>query len=178
MVQCLQTGPVYELDKHRPILGNDAFIAPTAAVIGDVDIGEGASIWFGAVIRGDDMPIRIGRRTNIQDGAIIHSTKDVVIIGDDVTIGHGAILHGCTIEDEALIGIGAIILDGAHIGQGAIVGAHAFVPPGRQIPAGELWLGSPVSFKRKVGDDIKDSQSGVSHYMERAAQYQRNGIGQ
>jgi gamma-carbonic anhydrase len=177
MVEPLQSGPVYELDNHRPVLGEDVFVAPTAAVIGDVTIGQGANIWFGAVVRGDDMPIRIGCRTNIQDGVIIHSTDDPVVIGDDVTIGHGAMLHGCTIEDEALIGIGAIILDGAHIGHGAIIAAHALVPPGRRVPAGELWLGSPASFKRKVGDDVHDTRAGIGHYVERAAQYRRNGIG-
>jgi len=128
-----------------------AFVAGSAAVVGDVVLGRDASIWYGAVIRGDLKGIRIGERSNIQDGAILHVTCELgVDMGEDVTVGHGAILHGCTVERECLIGMGAIILDGALIGEGSIVAAGSLVPERRIVPPGSLVMGTPATVVREV----------------------------
>lgn len=175
-----QHGPLYALRGVAPQVAPDAFIAPNAAVIGDVRIAAGASVWFSAVVRGDDMPICIGEGTNVQDGAIVHATEDVsgVRIGANVVIGHAAVLHGCSVEDEAMIGIGAIVLDGAVVGRGAIVAAGALVPPGRDVPAGQLWIGNPGSVRRPVSDAERAFlRYAPSHYRLRAAHYRADGIG-
>lgn len=176
----MQQGPVFALRGHHPEIGARVFIAPTAAVIGQVTVLEDASIWFGAVLRGDEMPIRIGCRTNIQDGAVLHTSGNVAptLIGDDVVVGHGAILHGCTIGDRSLIGMGSIILDGAVIEEGAVIAAGAIVPPGVRVPAGQLWLGNPAKFRRPVGE----AETGFAHmaiqtYRDRAREYIAHGIG-
>jgi carbonic anhydrase/acetyltransferase-like protein (isoleucine patch superfamily) len=172
-----QSGPVYPFDGHEPKIASGVFVAPTAAVIGNVTIGEQSSIWFSAVVRGDDMPVVIGRGTNIQDGAIIHGTEDVAgtTIGDKVVIGHGAILHGCDIASGAMIGIGAIVLDGAKVGAGAIVAAGAIVPPGKEVPAGALWVAGGV--RREVNDREREFLGyAPDHYSKRCAQYLRHGI--
>lgn len=137
-----------------PTIATDAFIAPTATVIGDVVIGAGTSVWFNCVIRGDVHEIRIGERTNIQDGTIIHVTggKLGTYIGSDITIGHGAILHACTLEDCCFIGMGAIILDGAVVETGAMVAAGAVVTPGKRVKAGELWGGNPAKLLRELSE--------------------------
>lgn len=128
-----------------------AFVAGSASVVGDVVLGRDASIWYGAVIRGDLKGIRIGERSNIQDGAILHVTRELgVDMGEDVTVGHGAILHGCTVERECLIGMGAIILDGALIGEGSIVAAGSLVPERRIVPPGSLVMGTPATVVREV----------------------------
>lgn len=129
-----------------PRIASSAFVAPNATIIGDVDVGEGASIWFGCVLRGDEEAIRVGRGTNIQDLTLVHTSGGVspTLIGDDVTIGHGAIIHGCTIHDRALIGMGAIVLDEAVIGSEAVIAAGAVVSPGKRVGAGELWAGCPA----------------------------------
>ena len=146
--------PVYGLGGVWPRLGRDVYIAPTAAVIGDVTLGDGVSVWFGAVIRGDEGPIRIGASSNIQDGTIIHSNPGgpEMLVGERVTVGHGVRLHGCLIESDVLIGIGAIVLDGAVVESGAIVAAGALVPPGRRVGAGELWAGVPAVRRRPVSE--------------------------
>ena len=133
----------------RPALGNGVFLAETCAVIGDVTIGDESSIWYGTVVRGDVMPIRIGARTSVQDNTVIHVTSGFsgTIIGNDCTIGHSAIVHACTIEDFCLIGMGSIILDGARIGRGSLVGAGALVTPGTEIPEGVLVIGAPAKVK-------------------------------
>ncbi|NJS13289.1 MAG: gamma carbonic anhydrase family protein [Sphingopyxis sp.] len=173
-------GPLFILDGKRPSVGKDVFVAPTAAVVGDVTIGDGASIWFSAVVRGDDMPILIGPGTNVQDGAIVHSTENIAgtSIGSNVVIGHGAILHGCTIGDGALIGMGAIILDEAVVGAGAVIAAGAVVPPGKMVPPNSLWLGNPPAVKRDTNVAERDFVSyAVGHYAEQAVRYKNNGIG-
>lgn len=175
-----QLGPVYTLDGITPVLAGGVFIAPTAAVIGAVELGVGASVWFGAIVRGDDLPIRIGPGTNIQDGAIVHGTEGgaPVEIGADVVVGHGAILHGCTVGDSAIIGMGSIVLDGARIGAGAVIAAGAVVPPGKEVPAGELWVGNPAAKKRNVGSNEVDFVAyATPHYRRRATQYTNNAIG-
>ena len=175
-----QSGPIYTINGHTPNLGEDVFVAPTAAVIGNVTIGKGSSVWFSAVVRGDDMPIVIGENTNVQDGAILHSTEGVMAttIGNGVVIGHGAMLHGCVVEDDALIGIGSIILNGARIGEGAIIAAGALVPPNKIVPNGTLWLGNPGHVKR---DSNEGEQAFVAyaaqHYKAQAQTYLNNGIG-
>lgn len=159
--------------KH-PVIGSSVFLAETCAVIGDVEIGDEASIWYGAVIRGDVMPIRIGARTNIQDGTIIHVTTDTygTTIGADCTIGHAAIIHACTVEERCLVGMGATLLDGCVIGRGSFVGAGALVTPGTVIPPGSLVLGSPAKVKRPISESEREQiQYGAAHYVELARDY-------
>jgi gamma-carbonic anhydrase len=142
-----------------PQIAEDVFVADTARVIGDVVIEGGASVWFGAVIRGDVEPIRIGKNTNIQDLTMVHVTHGggPAIIGDGVTVGHRAVIHGCTIHDVCLIGIGAVVLDGAEIGSGSIVAAGAVVAPGTRIPERVLFRGVPARFGRDLSDEDLES---------------------
>lgn len=139
---------------YRPQIGADCFIAPNATLTGEVELGERCSVWFNAVIRGDVNSIRIGAETNIQDGAIIHGTwqKHSTIIGSRVSIGHGAKVHGCTIEDDVLIGMGAIVLDGATVGQGCIVAAGAVVLENSVLESGWLYAGIPARKIKAVSE--------------------------
>jgi len=140
-----------------PRLHSTAFVAPTATVIGDVSLGQESSVWYGAVLRGDINRIVVGAQSNIQDGAVLHLADDCpVIIGDRVTIGHSAVIHGCTIGDEVLIGMGAIILDGAEIGARSIIGANALVTARAKIPPGSLVLGSPAKVSRELSLDEQE----------------------
>lgn len=145
----------------------DTFIAPSADIVDAVNIGEGSSIWYNAVLRGDMAPITIGRRTNIQDGCLLHvATPNPLIIGDDVTAGHGAILHGCTIENGCMIGMGAIILNGAVIGEGSIIAAGALVPQNKVIPPGSLVMGIPGKIVRQLEvDEIEDLLTRAEVYV-------------
>ncbi|MBP8805777.1 MAG: gamma carbonic anhydrase family protein [Kofleriaceae bacterium] len=151
-----------------------AYLAPHTSIIGDVEIGADSSIWFGTVIRGDDLPIRIGRATSIQDNSVLHVTSHVrgTTVGDRVTVGHRVILHACDVEDDCLIGMGAIILDRARIGRGSFVGAGALVTPGTDIPPGSFVLGAPAKVVRAV-DDRERAQIAASarHYVELAREY-------
>lgn len=135
-----------------PRIAEDAFVAPTATVVGDVHVGAESGIWFGVILRGDVNRIRIGRRTNLQDGTIVHVTSGThpTTLGDGVTVGHGAKLHGCTIADGCLIGIGAIVLDGAVIGEASMVAAGSLVVPGTVVPPRSLVVGSPARVKRAL----------------------------
>lgn len=146
--------PLYVFEGRAPVIADTAFIAPTAAVIGDVTIGAGSSVWFHCVLRGDTNFIRVGARTNIQDGTIIHvnANAEPTIIGDDVTIGHAAIIHACTLEDRAFVGMGALVLDGAVIESGGVLAAGSVLPPGKRIAAGELWVGNPAKPIRMLDD--------------------------
>ncbi|MGE0873020.1 MAG: gamma carbonic anhydrase family protein [Kofleriaceae bacterium] len=158
----------------RPELGRDVFLAETCSVIGDVVIGDQSSIWFGTVVRGDVMAIRIGARTSVQDNTVIHVTagRFGTTIGNDCTIGHSAIVHACTVEDSCLIGMGSIILDGARIGRGSLVGAGALVTPGTNIPPNSVVMGSPAKVVRTVGDKEREQiEYGALHYVELAARY-------
>lgn len=151
----------------RPAIGRDVFVATGAVVIGDVTLGDEVNIWFGCVLRGDDDAISVGARTNIQDGTVIHVFKDVypTRIGAGVTIAHGARLHGCTIHDDAMVGIGATVLDGAIVEGGAIVAAGAVVPPGKVVRAGELWAGCPAKLARPVKPaEIEFIKVNARHY--------------
>lgn len=158
----------------RPSIGRGVFLAETCAVIGDVEIGDESSIWYSTVVRGDVMPIRIGARTSVQDGTIIHVTSGAfgTTIGSDCTVGHRAILHACTVEDFCLIGMGAIVLDGARIGHGSLIGAGALVTPGTDIPPGSLVLGAPGKVKRAVSDREREQiEYGAAHYVELTRAY-------
>lgn len=147
--------PIYQHEKNVPQLGKDVFVAPNAVVIGDVVLGDEASVWFGVTIRGDVFPIRIGARTNIQDGSVIHVTNDrsATTIGDDVTVGHMALLHGCTIGHRVLVGMGSIVLDDATVGDDAIIGAGSLVPPRMKIPPRVLVMGRPAKIIRELKDE-------------------------
>jgi carbonic anhydrase/acetyltransferase-like protein (isoleucine patch superfamily) len=161
-------------DGKRPALGRGVFLAETCAVIGDVIIGDESSIWYGTVVRGDVMPIRIGARTSVQDNTVVHVTSGFsgTTIGDDCTIGHAAIIHACTVEDFCLIGMGSILLDGARIGRGSLVGAGALVTPGTDIPPNSLVLGSPARVKRSIDDKEREQIAyGATHYVELARRY-------
>ena len=145
-----------DLDR-APTVAEDVFIAPGAALVGDVRLGPQSSVWYGCVLRGDVSFISLGARSNLQDGVVVHlGDEDPTVIGDDVVVGHRAVLHGCTVGDSCLIGINATILDGAVIGAGSVVGAGALVTAGAQIPPGSLVLGSPGKVVRALGDDAAD----------------------
>ena len=141
-----------------PKIDSGAFIAPTAAIIGDVSIGEGSGVWFNCVIRGDVEPITIGKNTNIQDGTVIHCTRDggKTIIGNNVTVGHKALLHACHLMDECFIGMGAIIMDNVVVESGAMVAAGSLVTPNKIVREGELWAGNPAKFFRNLKQEEKD----------------------
>ena len=143
-------GPVFSLDGVTPKIAPDAFIAPTAAVIGDVIVGSETGIWFHCLVRGDLQFIHIGARTNIQDGTIIHvdSGDFSTTIGDDVTIGHNAVIHACTLKNRAFVGISATVLDGAVIEAGGMLAAGGLLTPGKVIGPNELWTGSPAKLRR------------------------------
>lgn len=161
--------------EQQPQLGNNIYIAPTATVIGAVQIGDDSSVWPSAVIRGDVGPITVGARVSVQDNATLHVTHAseynpegfALSIGDDVTIGHGAILHGCRVGSRCLIGIGAIILDGAIIDSDAMIAAGALVPPGKHVQSGELWVGNPAKMTRKLNaKEIEFLRYSAAHYVK------------
>ncbi|KAK4259979.1 hypothetical protein QN277_003157 [Acacia crassicarpa] len=158
-----------QLSRHRtlmnvfdkaPVVDKEAFVAPNASVIGDVQVGRGSSIWYGCVLRGDANSVNIGCGTNIQDNSLVHVAKSNLsgkvlptIIGDNVTVGHSAVLHGCTVEDEAFIGMGATLLDGVYVEKHAMVAAGALVRQNTKIPYGEVWGGNPARFLRKLTEN-------------------------
>jgi gamma-carbonic anhydrase len=157
-----------------PRLGRDVFVAPNATLIGDVELGDEASVWFGCVLRGDIGSIRIGARTNVQDLVCMHLTDgvSVTVVGADVTIGHGAILHGCTVGDRCLIGMGSILLDNAVIGEGSLVAAGSLVPPRMVVPPRSLVRGNPAKVLREVTEDEgRLGIMGAEHYVEHARRY-------
>lgn len=170
--------PLYRLGLKTPKLPADEryWIAPDADIIGDVTLGEDASVWFHAVIRGDNDPIVIGARTNVQDGAVLHSDDGVPLtIGDDVTIGHKAMIHSCTVGEGSLIGIGAVILGHARIGACSIVGAGALVPEGKEYPDGVLLVGSPARVVRELTpEQIGMLKHSAAHYVRNWRRYKRD----
>jgi carbonic anhydrase/acetyltransferase-like protein (isoleucine patch superfamily) len=165
--------PCYAIDGLRPKVGEGAWIAPSADVIGDARLGGHASVWFGAVIRADNTPIVIGARTNIQEGAMLHSDPGHPLdVGPGCTIGHHAILHGCTIGADVLVGMGATVLNGAVIGDGCLIGAGALVTEGKAFPPGTLIVGSPARAIRTLPADARDRlRQSADHYVERARRY-------
>jgi carbonic anhydrase/acetyltransferase-like protein (isoleucine patch superfamily) len=161
-----------------PKVHASAAVLEDVVVVGDVEIAEDASIWFGSVLRGDVHFIRIGARTNVQDLTVVHVTGGThpAIVGDDVTVGHRVVLHGCTVKDRCLIGIGAVVMDGAVIGEEAMVGAGALVPPGMVVPPRTLVLGAPARVKRGLtADEIAFLPRSAASYAARARQYREEG---
>lgn len=139
-----------------PKFGENCFLAPNATIIGDVEIGDDCSIWFNAVVRGDVNSIRIGNKVNIQDGAVLHCTykKTKVVIGNNVSIGHNALVHGCTLEDNVLIGMGAIVMDNCEIGSNTIIAAGAVVTEGTKVPSGCIFAGVPAKKVKDISQEL------------------------
>lgn len=166
---------VLGLGSDRPCVADTAFIAPGATVVGDVVVGPSSSVWYGAVVRADVAPVRIGRETNIQDGAVIHVAGDRpqgTLIGDRVTIGHLALVHACTIEDDCLVGMKACVMDGAYVERGAWIAAGALVTPGKRVRTAELWAGSPAKFLRALGPgDLEAIQASAAGYVRNALRH-------
>jgi carbonic anhydrase/acetyltransferase-like protein (isoleucine patch superfamily) len=167
--------PLYSLDGHRPELppGGDAFIAPTAVLIGRVRIAPGASVWWGAVLRGDNEWIEVGPGSNVQDGCVLHTDMGYpLVIGPGCTVGHNAILHGCVLEENVLVGMGATVLNGARIGRNSLVGANAFVPEGRVIPEGSLVVGMPAKVVRPLTEEqIEGLRASAAGYVANGRRY-------
>lgn len=165
---------VLPFDGKEPRFGKDVFLAPTCTVIGDVVIGDRASLWYGSVVRGDVNMIRIGDDTNIQDAAVLHGTLGEwpVILGERVSVGHSAVLHGCVIEDDVLVGIGARILDGTRIGAGSLIAAGALVREGTVVPPRSLVVGVPAVVKRELTERELDLiRRTPGRYLELARQH-------
>jgi carbonic anhydrase/acetyltransferase-like protein (isoleucine patch superfamily) len=163
-----------DFDGKTPALGQRVYVAPNATLIGDVTLGDDASVWFQTVLRGDGLPIRVGARTNVQDLVMVHVTSGGhgATIGDDVTIGHRAIIHACTVGNRCLIGMGAILLDGSVIGDESIVGAGAVVPAGMQVPPRSLVLGMPAQVKRSLTDrDLETIDTLGRNYLKLKDRY-------
>lgn len=171
--------PVYSLDGFSPHLPpeGDYYIAPTATVIGKVKLEKNASVWFGAVLRGDNELIHLGENVNVQDACVLHTDMGFPLtLARDVTVGHMAMLHGCTVEEGALIGIGAVVLNGAKIGRGALIGAGSIVPEGREIPENALALGAPAKVIRVLSPENAQMLKRIAeHYVANSARY-RNGL--
>lgn len=158
----------------RPTVAESAFVAETAVLIGDVVVGNEASIWYGCVLRGDGHHVRVGDRTNVQDGTIVHIATDrfPCLFGSGVTIGHASIIHACTLRDDSFVGMGATVMDGAVVERHAMVAAGALVTPGKVVPTGELWAGSPARKMRDLtADDIENIHTSAAHYCELARSY-------
>jgi len=164
---------IYRLGDHTPQIHETAWVADSAQVIGNVELGEGASVWFGTVIRGDTYKIKVGKGSNIQDNSMLHTDEDVpLVIGERVTVGHHVMLHGCTIGDGSLIGIQAVILNDAKIGRNCIVGAGALVTSGKEFPDGSMIMGSPAkAVKQLTPEQIEHVQRGAQHYIDNAVRF-------
>ena len=165
--------PIYALDGVAPEIHPTAWVAPGAVVIGNVVLEEGASVWFNAVIRGDNERVTIGPRCNVQDGCVLHSDPGFPLtLEADVTLGHMAIVHGCTVGAGALIGMGATVLNGAKIGEGALIGANALVAEGKDIPAGSMALGSPAKVIRDLAEaQMTGLKATATHYVRNADRF-------
>jgi carbonic anhydrase/acetyltransferase-like protein (isoleucine patch superfamily) len=177
LIACSEHGPLEDFDAmeiqdriryfahQKPVVATDAYVAPGAALVGDVTLCGGASVWFQATLRADLNLIRIGAFSNIQDGAVIHVADAFgTLVGERVTVGHGAVLHACTVGDEVLVGMNAVVLDGAEIGARSIVGANALVTAGTKVPPGSLFLGSPGKVVRALS---AQEQEGLASWAER-----------
>lgn len=165
----------FNLDRNLENVADDVFLAPNATVFGDVHIGSGASIWFGAVIRGDVDRIDIGSKTNVQDNSVLHADPGYpVSIGDRVTVGHLALVHGATVEDDVLVGMRAVILNGAKIGSGSVIAAGALITEGMEIPPGSIVMGSPAKVKGPASEKhVAMIQRGAEHYYSAAQEYRK-----
>lgn len=164
---------IYEFKGKTPQIAEGCFVAPSADLIGDVQLAEGTSVWYGVVLRGDIAPIQIGRNCSIQDNSVFHVDEGIpVVLGDNVTIGHGCVVHAATIEDSCLIGMGAVVLDEAHIGRGSVIGAGAVVPPKAVIPPFSQVLGIPGKVVKQL--DPSTEQARLQHaaaYVQLAGEY-------
>jgi carbonic anhydrase/acetyltransferase-like protein (isoleucine patch superfamily) len=161
---------------HSPNVDATCFVAPDSWMLGDVVVGANTSVFFGAVLRGDILPIRIGAACNLQEHVMVHTSygESPVIVGNEVTVGHRAILHGCTVGDRCIIGMGATLLDGAVIEGDSIIGAHTLVPKGMRVPAGSLALGTPAKVVRQItADERKAILESSRRYAELGAQYRK-----
>ncbi len=159
---------IYSLDGHTPQLADDTWVAPDANLIGQVILEEGASVWFGATLRGDNEPITIGRGSNVQENCVMHTDMGYPLtVGENCTIGHKVMLHGCTLGNNTLIGMGATILNGAKIGNNCLIGAGALVTEGKEIPDGSLVMGAPGKVVRQLDDKALEAVTyGAVHYQE------------
>lgn len=166
---------IYELDGRKPDIAESAWVADSAQVMGDVTLGEGASIWFGAIARGDSDRIVVGAGSNIQDGSVLHADESMPLtVGERVTVGHQVMLHGCTIGDESLIGIGAIVLNGVKIGKNCLVGAGSLVTEGKEFPDGSMIIGSPAKVVRQLTpEQIEGLRKSAQHYVENARRFRQ-----
>ena len=164
---------IYPFKEKKPDIHPSVYLSENAVVTGDVKIGEGSSVWFNSVIRGDVAPTIIGKKVNIQDNSVLHqSPGNPLVIEDEVSIGHSVILHGCHIEQGALVGMGSIVLDGAVIGKGAFIGAGSLVPQGKKIPPNTLAFGRPAKVIRELNEeDIKDMHRISREYAEKGQLY-------
>ena len=164
---------IYELDGTAPRISDSAWVADSAQVMGNVELADDVSIWFGVVIRGDTETIRIGRRTNIQDMSVLHADIGMPLtLGEDVTVGHQVMLHGCTIGDGSLIGIGAVVLNGAKIGKNCLVGAGSLVTEGKEFPDGSMILGSPAKVVRQLTpEQLQGLRLGAQFYVGNARRF-------
>jgi carbonic anhydrase/acetyltransferase-like protein (isoleucine patch superfamily) len=168
-------GPLFALEGLTPRVAASAFVAPTAAVVGDVEIGEQVGVWFHCVLRGDVNVIRVGARSNLQDGTVVHVARDFpCVIGEDVTIGHGVILHACRLHDRAFVGMGATVLDGAVIEEGGMLAAGGLLTPRKRIGPNELWAGAPAKLQRVMdADERSHFDRNAVIYVSLAARYRR-----
>lgn len=164
---------IYQLEGIAPRISDSAWVADSAQVMGNVELAEDASIWFGVVVRGDTEIIRIGQRTNIQDLCVLHADVGMPLtVGDDVTVGHQVMLHGCTIGDGSLIGIGAVVLNGAKIGKGCLVGAGSLVTEGKEFPDGSMILGRPAKVVRQLTpEQLEGLRLSAQHYVSNARRF-------
>lgn len=167
--------PLYALGPLHPTLARGSWVAPTATLVGDVHLGEKATVWFGAVLRGDNDTITVGHGSNVQDNAVLHADQGVPLtIGQNVTVGHQAMLHGCTIGDNSLVGIQAVVLNHARIGRNCLVGAGALVTEGKQFEDGWLILGAPAKAVRPLtAEEIAGLAKSAANYQAHAARYNR-----
>jgi len=158
---------------RKPDIERAAFVADDATIVGHVELGQDASVWFGTVVRGDNDLIAIGEASNLQDGCIVHTDAGIELrVGARVTVGHGAVLHGCTIEDECLVGIRSVLLNGARIRRGSIVGACALVTEGKEFPERSLIIGSPARAVRTVTDEeLEAIRRSAAHYVQNAQNF-------
>ncbi|MEZ2739361.1 gamma carbonic anhydrase family protein [Comamonas jiangduensis] len=164
---------VYALDGVEPKIAESAWVADSAQVMGEVHMGADASVWFGTVVRGDTSSITIGEGTNVQDASVLHADLGMpLVIGRHVTVGHQVMLHGCTIGDESLIGIGAIVLNGAKIGKNCLVGAGALVTEGKEFPDGSMIIGSPARVvKQLTAEQMQGLRQSAQHYIDNARRF-------
>lgn len=164
---------IYQLDDFTPDVADSAWVADSAEVIGRVTLGDNVSIWFNAVLRGDSDTLTIGAGSNIQDGSVLHADHGFpLVLGENVTVGHQVMLHGCTVGDESLIGIGAVVLNGARIGRNCVVGAGALVTEGKSFPDGSLIVGAPAKVVRELSEaQIAGLKAGAAHYVNNGRRY-------